>query len=141
MRRIRWILPLILIVLIGAVLFTMRLATADEPDSVPDPPSPGPMHRVGPIITDLHGAENEPTRHIRVDIKIEVVDDIALGLVSCQQGRVKNEILSALRSFHPEQIEGQRGMNLLRRSILERLRHLFDSETVRDLHYLQFIIQ
>lgn len=144
MQRLRWILPLILIVLLAAVLLSMRLATADEAESNGSPAKlamPGPMHRVGPIVTNLDDPANENRSHIRLDIKLEYADEVTYDLLSAHEGRVKNEILSAARSFSADEIRGRQGMELLREAILKRLHHLFDSESVRGLYFLEFIIQ
>ncbi len=111
-----------LLVVLLALLWYFGLAFAQAPsedNEVPEPP-PGPIYRVGEIVTDLAPSSNGMTHFIQIDMKLTCSDKITHAYILDNPGRVKTEILAAIRSMTAEAVMGDAGMEHLRSTIIHR---------------------
>ncbi len=147
LERIKWIIPLALLVVIGIVSAVyINMATASdagtEEEAEVEPCPQRPLYHVGGIVTDLkRTTEMDPTRYIRVDIKIECNDEETYSFIENNTSRVHNEIISVMRSFAAYELSGESGMERLRHSIMDRLDRLLGQGSITEIYYIEFVIQ
>ncbi len=132
-----------LLVVLLALLWYFGLAFAQAPsedNEVPEPP-PGPIYHVGEIVTDLAPSSNGMTHFIQIDMKLTCSDKPTHANLLDNPGRVKTEILAAIRSMTAEAVMGDAGMEHLRSTIIHRLGALLHPGEISDLYFIEFLVQ
>ena len=134
-----------LLMVLIALLWYFGLAFAEAPSENEEAhkpePRPGPIYHVGEIVTDLAPSSNGMTHFIQIDMKLTCSDTITYTNLLDHPGRVKTEILAAIRSMTAEAVMGDAGMEHLRSTIIQRLGLLLYPGEISDLYFIEFLVQ
>jgi len=136
----RLMLIMAALVIVGALFFYFRLATAEPGHEDDDVQLPPPMYSAGTFVTDLKTLEGGLTSYLRVEMSLLCRDEETVEKLEKSEPLVRNEILTILRSMSAEDLQGDAGMKSLRDALIQRLNELKDGG-ITEVYFLDFVIQ
>lgn len=151
----KWIGILIAIVLFAvaaAALVTYRvvdyrilvdtgLLAGDPRDVDRSTPELGPTYDAGLLTVNLASEPLGMAHYLRAQLVLEVKDSQALQLVEQRQVQVRDRIISVIRARSMEDLEGEEGLTRLRSSLVTALNEILPGEPVRNLYFVDLVVQ
>lgn len=118
--------------------------SSSEPAAVNDANGPrpvGPMFEVGDFTVNISTPTAQP-RFIRTGIVLELNNERGLRQeLESRHPQVRDRIISILRTRSIEQLNGSRGLEELRRDIVQSINELLPRGEVVDAFFMDLVIQ
>ncbi|NLY42468.1 MAG: flagellar basal body-associated FliL family protein [Clostridiaceae bacterium] len=93
------------------------------------------------IVTNLNTGDVNDKRIIRVSVQLLVVDDEIVKELKDFNGKVRDIIISVLKSKTPEEAIRPDAQKVIKNEIINAINDAFNTDKVLDLYFEEFIIQ
>ncbi|BAS27509.1 flagellar basal body-associated FliL family protein [Limnochorda pilosa] len=123
------------------VLVDTGLVAGDPRDRDRSTPDLGPTYDLGVKTVNLATEPLGGTHYLRAQLVLEAKDDKALALVQERQAQVWDRIISMVRSRTMEDIDGEAGLTRLRGDLVGSLNEILPGEPVRNLYFVDLVVQ
>jgi len=122
------------------VEFGWRSAPAG-PGGVPGLADPGPMLAAGTFTVNLTAGNMPAARYVRTEIVLEVESEAVLAALQARMPQVRDRIIDVLRQQTVESLHGSDGLGRLKQALRTRVDELVGAGTVREVYFVDLVVQ
>ena len=139
-------IALVIIATVGSAYTTYLIFRSDSNPGEPNPSAVAAKRELGPTFsagefTVNLAATGVQSRFIRTDIVLEAQDKKTITELERRDPQIRDQIITLLRSRTAEQLQTEKGLELLRMEIIASVNNLLITGEIADAFFIDLVIQ